>query len=117
MENTDIPVPVPSLWFGHGFQSLYKTHETSSDLPQTARNQASPVSGRHTAGGRVPRSTQGTLEKGSKPARGTGFLLNKKKCVWTPTQKMEFLGFEVDSNTMHLYLPSKKLEKIRNARV
>ena len=46
-----------------------------------------------------------------------GFLLEKKKCVWTPTQRVEFLGFEVDSNTMHLYLPSKKLEKIRNARV
>ena len=28
-------------------------------------------------------------------------------------KKIEFLGFEVDSNTMHLYLPPKKVEKIR----
>ena len=42
-----------------------------------------------------------------------GFLLNKKKCVWAPTQRIKFLGFEVDSNTMHLYLLPKKLEKIR----
>ena len=41
------------------------------------------------------------------------FLLNKKKCVWAPTQRIEFLGFEVDSNTTHLYLPFKKLEKIK----
>ena len=79
MENTDIPVPVPSLWFGHGSQSLYTVHEASSDLPQTPRDQTSPVSGRHTAGGRVPRSTQGTLEKGSKPARGTRFLTQKEE--------------------------------------
>ena len=45
MENTDIPVPVPSLWVGHGSQSHYTTHEASSDLPQTPRDQTSPVSG------------------------------------------------------------------------
>ena len=30
--------------------------------------------------------------------------------VVTSTQRIEFLGFKVDSNTMHLYLPHKKLE-------
>ena len=99
MESTGIPVLVPSFWVGHGSQSLYKTYEASSDLPQIAGDQTSPVSGQHIASGRVPRSSQGTLENGSKPARGTRFL-NRKKCVWTPTQRIEFLGFE-------------KLEKIR----
>ena len=53
------------------------------------------------------------LRKAANLLEELGFLLKKKKCVWTPTQRIEFLGFEVDSNTMHLYLPSKKLEKIR----
>ena len=75
MESTDVPVPVPSFWFGHSSQSLYKTHVTSSDLPQTTGDQTSSVCGRHTAGGRVPKSTQGT---GSKPARELGFLLPRR---------------------------------------
>ena len=33
------------------------------------------------------------------------------KCIWF--QRIESLGFEVGSNTMYLYLPSRKLEKIR----
>ena len=53
------------------------------------------------------------LRKAANLVEELGFLLKKKKCVWTPTERIEFLGFEVDSNTMLLYLPSKKLEKIR----
>ena len=94
MENTDIPVPVPSLWFGHGSQSLYTNHEASSDLPQTLRDQTSPVSGRHTAGGRVPRSTQGTLEKGSKPARGTRFLTQKEEMCLDTNPENRVLGIQ-----------------------
>ena len=45
MDSTTIPVPVSSFWVGHGSQSLYNTHEASSDLPQTAGDQTSPVSG------------------------------------------------------------------------
>ena len=45
MESTGIPVPVPSFWAGHSSPSLHKTHETSSDLPQTAGDQTSPISG------------------------------------------------------------------------
>ena len=99
MENTDIPVPVPSLWFGHGSQSLYKTHETSSDLPQTARDQASPVSGR------VPRSTQDTLEKGSKPARGTRFLTQQEEVCLNTNPENRVLEIRGGLNH-HAPLPS-----------
>ena len=92
MESTGIPVPVPSFWVGHGSQSFYKTHEASSDLPQTAGDQTSPVSGRHTVGGRVPRSSQGTLEKGSKPAWGTRFLTQQEEVCLDPNPKNRVLG-------------------------
>ena len=41
-----------------------------------------------------------------------GFKLNHKKCVWIPTQRLDFLGFQIDSIQMKLYLPSEKVEKI-----
>ena len=103
MENTDIPVPVPSFWFGHSSQSLYKTHVVSSDLPQTALVQYLDDT---LLVAESPEALRAHLRK------ELGFLL-KKKCVWTPTQRIEFLGFEMVSKTMHLNLPSKKLEKIR----
>ena len=60
-----------------------------------------------------PEALKAHMRKAANLLEDLGFLLNKKKCVWTPTQRIEFLGFEVNSNTMHLYLPPKKVEKIR----
>ena len=45
------------------------------------------------------------LRKAANLLEKLGFLLNENKCVWAPTQRIDFLGFEVDSNTIHLYLP------------
>ena len=59
-----------------------------------------------------PEALKAHLRKAANLLEELGFLLNKRKCVWTPTQRIEFLGFEVDSNTMHLDLPPKKVEKI-----
>ena len=41
-----------------------------------------------------------------------GFTLNQKKCVWSPTQTIEFRGFMVNSLTMTVNLPHHKMEKI-----
>ena len=54
-----------------------------------------------------PDALKAHLRKAANLLEELGFLLNKKKCAWTPTQRIEFLGFKVDSNTMHLYLPPK----------
>ena len=42
-----------------------------------------------------------------------GFVINQKKCILTPTQWIEFLGFVVDSVRMVLSLPQDKVSKIR----
>ena len=59
-----------------------------------------------------PGALKAHLSKAVNLLEELGFLLNKKY-VWTPTQRIEFLGVEVDLNTMHLYFPPEKLEKIR----
>ena len=41
-----------------------------------------------------------------------GFALNRKKCVWSPTQTIEFLGFMVNSLTMTIHLAQDKMMKI-----
>ena len=41
------------------------------------------------------------------------FVLNLKKSVLTPTQRIEFLGVTVDSLIMTLSLPEKKISKVQ----
>ena len=42
-----------------------------------------------------------------------GFTLNQKKCILSPSQNLEFLGFQIDTITMSLSLPPDKVQKIR----
>lgn len=42
-----------------------------------------------------------------------GFKLNQNKCVWTPTQTIEYLGFLINSVKMTISLPDDKLHKIK----
>ena len=41
-----------------------------------------------------------------------GFVINLKKSMLNPVQKIEFLGLEIDSVAMKLSLPQRKVEKI-----
>ena len=47
------------------------------------------------------------------PLEGLGFIVNYQKSQLLPSQKIEFLAFLIDSNTMTLQLPGEKLRKIR----
>jgi len=44
---------------------------------------------------------------------GLGLMINKKKSHLLPVQNLEFLGFQVCSNTMRFVIPKEKLRKIR----
>ena len=44
--------------------------------------------------------------------RCLGFVVNSEKSVLFPTQKIEILGFSIDSISMGLTLPYKKVKKI-----
>ena len=41
-----------------------------------------------------------------------GFIINQKKSVFIPVQKIEFLGVMIDSLEMTLSLPQEKVHKI-----
>ena len=43
-----------------------------------------------------------------------GFIVNLKKSVWIPTNRIQFLGFSVDTNQMTYTVPDKKLEVFLN---
>ena len=43
-----------------------------------------------------------------------GFIVNLKKSVWIPTNRIQFLGFSVDTNQMTYTVPDKKLEAFLN---
>ena len=42
-----------------------------------------------------------------------GFTINNEKVILEPTQRLDFLGFTVDTNSMELRLPNEKLKNIR----
>ena len=42
-----------------------------------------------------------------------GFVVNSEKCQLDPTQKNQYLGFEIDSVRMMISLPEEKVAKIR----
>ena len=86
---------------------------TGSDLPQTAGDQLVQYLDDTPLVAESPEALKAHLRKAANLLEELGFLINKKRCVWTPSQRIEFLGFKVDSNIMHLYLPPKKVEKIR----
>ena len=42
-----------------------------------------------------------------------GFIVNRKKSIWDPTQKIVFLGFSVSTTDMIYEVPKKKVEKFK----
>ena len=41
-----------------------------------------------------------------------GFVINQKKSVLQPTRQLEFLGMQIDTTNMCLFLTKEKLEKV-----
>lgn len=46
--------------------------------------------------------------------RHLDFVINFKKCMLMPTQKIKFLGMTVNSKTMTLPLPQKNVQNLKN---
>lgn len=41
-----------------------------------------------------------------------GFTINEKKSCFIPCQRIDFLGFQIDSKSMNLKLPRQKIHKL-----
>ena len=44
-----------------------------------------------------------------------GLAPNVKKSMGVLAQRVKFLGFILDSNTMHMYVPDTRLDKLEQA--
>ena len=42
----------------------------------------------------------------------SGFVASKTKCIWQPSQSIQYLGFIIDSVTERFYVPEKKVSKL-----
>ena len=49
------------------------------------------------------------------PLKDLGFEINYKKSHFIPETKATYLGFIIDSETMSIYIPRRKVEKIKVA--
>jgi len=47
-----------------------------------------------------------------KDLESAGFIINRKKSVWIPSQKGEFLGFDIDTTKMEFSVPPQKIEDL-----
>uniref|UniRef100_A0A914PIU4 Reverse transcriptase domain-containing protein n=1 Tax=Panagrolaimus davidi TaxID=227884 RepID=A0A914PIU4_9BILA len=54
------------------------------------------------------------LKLASEVLTASGLVINKEKSILTPTQKIEFLGLEIDSSTLCFSVPMSKQEKIKS---
>ncbi|XP_068204679.1 uncharacterized protein [Palaemon carinicauda] len=45
----------------------------------------------------------------------SGFIPNATKCIWSPTQVLEFLGVMLDSGNSSIFIPDRRLLKCINA--
>lgn len=50
-----------------------------------------------------------------KKLRQLGWMINEKKSVLTPTQRLEHLGFILDTTTMTAELPKKKVRDLKKS--
>ena len=59
----------------------------------------------------VCRSTTCTM---ADTMKSLGFLINKEKSVFEPSQRIVYFGYILDSLQFKVFLPDKKLQKIKN---
>ena len=91
---------------------IHKTTETSSSDPEEARR----------TGHTVPRRYAGSGEEGKRHLAtvlellvALGFIVNIEKSIFSPVQKLNFLGFCLNSLMMTISLPEDKLQSIKKA--
>ena len=112
VERDNVAVQSVAIWPELGSMYVHEGHETSSGEPHTIGDLANPVPRRYAYPGSVQGETSGTSSLVMKLLISLGFLVNLKKSVLSPTRKIEFLGFLIDSVSMHLSLPRPKVHSI-----
>ena len=61
---------------------------------------------------KLPTSAASIMQR--KDLDASGFLSNEEKLHWTPMQIGEWLGFIINTMSMHFSIPEKKVNKLKN---
>ena len=82
-------------------------------IPTTVGNPPDYISGRFTSSCLKHNTTVTRSFNSPELFTALGFLINYPKSIMNPTQKLEFLGFMVDTKTMRIALPPQKIDTIQ----
>lgn len=114
MELADIQIYVPPFRSVLRSMVLHQADEAGGGAPQIRGDMNDCVSGRYPDNESVSPTLANPTTTDGKPLGVPGFVINESKSDLKPSQKMQFLGFLVDSVKATLSLPSRKLAKIRH---
>ena len=101
-----------SIWSILSPQHIHQGDKTADDPSQVMGSQVNHLSG-HADSSRDCRASSPAPGNPGVAVTVLGFIVNQEKSVFTLTQKIKFLGLEIDSRLMELSLPGAKLRQIK----
>ena len=109
----DIPVQGTPVWIEHCTASIHTNIESGSEAPTETGLPLCGIPRRHLPAGTIEGGSRasGKGDGATSPAERVHYE-HQKTCL-EPSQRREFLGLNVDSKTLTLSVPTKKLDKIR----
>ena len=108
-----IRIPVSMFWPGTDSTNFYKATENSNSNSTKNQHSDHRLPGRYALDGPNNRRLNMTRDTLIFLLQQLGFIINLKKSVLSATQKIEFLGLEIDSVNMTLTLPTGKVKNLR----
>ena len=94
--------------------SVYKINEACACPSAKIGNTSHNLSRRHFFMNQTPSGLLRDMSTASLLLDNLGFVVNQNKSVFTPSQTLEFLGFQVNTVTMTLVVPQTKVDSIKN---
>ena len=107
-------VCLPPLWPVGGSEIVHKTFKAGGFSSSPNRNTSDNISGRSLVYEPVQRGSRAGYATAQYLLENLGFVINHEKSRFVPKQKLEFLGFVVDTLAMTLLLPDCKVESIKS---
>ena len=109
-------ISVPPIQTLHFTLCVHKGDQANSAIPTTVGNPPDYLSGQFTSSCLKHNTT--VTRSFNSPAvvhcsGALGFLINYPTSIMNPTQKLQFLGFMVDTKTMRIALPPHKIDAIQ----
>ena len=106
-------ISVPPIRTLHRTLCVHKSDQANSPIPTTVGNPPDYISGQFTSSCLKHNTTVTRSFNSPELFTTLGFLINYPKSIMSPTQKLEFLGFMMDTKTMRIALPPQKIDAIQ----